>query len=53
MVLLLKILVFTLVAPGTVTVLLRALLFRGELDPAAVRGFRGLPPSPAYPSRDG
>ena len=41
MVLLLKILVFTMVAPGTVTVLLPMMLFRGELDPAAVRGFPG------------
>lgn len=41
MLLLLKVIVFTIIAPGTVTVLLPALLFRGELDPAAVRGFRG------------
>jgi protein-S-isoprenylcysteine O-methyltransferase Ste14 len=41
MVLLLKILVFTMVAPGTVTVLLPMMLFRGDLDPEAVGGFRG------------
>jgi protein-S-isoprenylcysteine O-methyltransferase Ste14 len=41
MVLLLKIVVFTLVAPGTVTVLVPALVLQGGLDPTAVRGFRG------------
>jgi len=41
MVLLLKILVFTLVAPGTVTVLVPALLLRGGLDPVGVGGLRG------------
>lgn len=41
MALLLKIVVFTLVAPGTVTVLVPALLLRGGLDPVGVGGFRG------------
>jgi len=41
MVLLLKVVVFTLVAPGTVTVLVPALLLRGALDRVGVGGPRG------------